>query len=604
MYKGLGVHGTTQDIRLLCILPSEHEDDESSPIQCEIVHSSLEAVYPYRALSYVWGNVDDGTHEILVDQCIFLVGLNLHSALLQLRCNRMNDLMFWVDAICINQFDLQERNRQVSQMRQVYEKAQEVIVWLGPAADASDLAISFVRELYEHKEESATFWLQRENLGVMNELVALQKLFARPYWSRIWIVQEMMAAKSTLVLCGTDQIDGRCLRTVQSIYFNDTHRDVALSTIGIAENDNSKYSMLLDVYLRGPRDVVCTESALQAGWTMAQLLQYYLRYKKATDPRDMVFALSARFNAERGVNWVDYTKSVAEVYTQLMVNEISVSQRLDILGAHNGKISDMPDLPSWVIDWSADDSQDMTLYDPARSGPTIYRTAYKASRDSKALVRFEGTSKLITEGVFLGNIDAVSSQINLKYDSPLDDIAEGLYAWAEPLTLLKKDLSSIAQDLSQALVADVFARLVGTGFQREAYRALLGSFVSKLQQAIPVSSLPPVYGMCTTHYLKDVKQDDIEPLQQLYPRLICMILAGRRVFTSLKQDAIGIAPDTSRIDDKIFVPFGCQYPVVLRQVHHDTYRMIGPTYVEGFMYGETMDFLTTGTLKSTTVTLV
>jgi hypothetical protein len=87
----------------------------------------------YVALSYTWGDASV-TREIFVDDIPVSVTVNLYAALLQLRDHSRvrQGFRIWVDALCINQADLVERAVQVARMKEIYERAWHVVVWLGP----------------------------------------------------------------------------------------------------------------------------------------------------------------------------------------------------------------------------------------------------------------------------------------------------------------------------------------------------------------------------------------------------------------------------------------------------------------------------------------
>lgn len=131
IYEPLAENGP--DIRLLRNQPSENPRDSTIPVKCELFTVYFSDTPSYRALSYVWGGAP-GPPSIIVNGKEFLVTDSLHgAALLHLRRDT-DSLIFWIDAICINQSDLIERGQQVTHMRDIYQGAAEVVVRLGPEA--------------------------------------------------------------------------------------------------------------------------------------------------------------------------------------------------------------------------------------------------------------------------------------------------------------------------------------------------------------------------------------------------------------------------------------------------------------------------------------
>ena len=118
------------------------KDDE--PLSCDLnIVSDHKASPAYNALSYCWGD-DPVFHVIKVNGEELLVTSDLHLALKRLR-TKSESKWVWVDAICINQHDRLERNQQVKNMREVYERADKVIVWLGPEDEHSLNAFSLIQ---------------------------------------------------------------------------------------------------------------------------------------------------------------------------------------------------------------------------------------------------------------------------------------------------------------------------------------------------------------------------------------------------------------------------------------------------------------------------
>ncbi|KAK2589889.1 hypothetical protein QQS21_012429 [Conoideocrella luteorostrata] len=180
----------------------------------------------YVALSYVWG-CPGPEKRITLNGLPFTVTSNLFEALLQLRQSQRIQQGFkvWIDAICINQNDLEERGSQVGRMRDIYASAWHVVMWLGAEADNSDLALTTLRWLAlltRAKPALDTVYRQTKTVDARPLFVkwssykspfrkeiykALFSLLTRSYWTRMWILQEVASARCDApVICGK-----RCL---------------------------------------------------------------------------------------------------------------------------------------------------------------------------------------------------------------------------------------------------------------------------------------------------------------------------------------------------------------------------------------------------------
>jgi Heterokaryon incompatibility protein (HET) len=125
-----------QGIRLLRLMPGPHI---AARIECELFHAKIEDCPPYEALSYTWGDASQTT-DIDLSGCLFPATVNLDVALRYLR-SRSEPRVLWVDAVCINQADLEEMAAQVRMMWEVYKNASRVVVWLGPEVGDSAVAM-------------------------------------------------------------------------------------------------------------------------------------------------------------------------------------------------------------------------------------------------------------------------------------------------------------------------------------------------------------------------------------------------------------------------------------------------------------------------------
>lgn len=166
-------------IRLLRLLPHE---DRTEPIQCQLFNYSLgdpdTRTHPYDALSYVWGDLDKH-QSISISECILPVTVKLHEALSRLRY-RSIERIIWVDAVCINQDNDQEKEKQIQLMAKIYGQASRVVVWLGETADNSDLAFETIRSAAGGKKLVNPVSNRKAQQSIST-------LLQRPWFRRIWV---------------------------------------------------------------------------------------------------------------------------------------------------------------------------------------------------------------------------------------------------------------------------------------------------------------------------------------------------------------------------------------------------------------------------------
>ncbi|KAH8901247.1 HET-domain-containing protein, partial [Thozetella sp. PMI_491] len=160
--------------RVLILHPGLFDDEISISVRQELVSNKCE----YEALSYVWGNVEDSGSIIVDIESRLTVARNLLIALQYLRRPDQPRIL-WIDAICINQQDMDERSRQVTYMYEVYRHAKSVYVWLGLENENSDLGISHLDAIGSPLDLSEDAWR------------AIFALLNRPYFERLWIRQEV-----------------------------------------------------------------------------------------------------------------------------------------------------------------------------------------------------------------------------------------------------------------------------------------------------------------------------------------------------------------------------------------------------------------------------
>jgi Heterokaryon incompatibility protein (HET) len=161
------------------------------------MHVSLTDSPKYEALSYTWGDPGWDIGAILLNDVRLPLASNLFTALIHLRSGAVESLL-WIDAICIDQLDLAEKSAQIPRMKDVYQAASRVGIWLGPAGQISDMAMKLVEDIPSIDLDSIPIVIKDE--GTMKAWDALLQLVRRDRWTRSWILQEIAVASSDPII--------------------------------------------------------------------------------------------------------------------------------------------------------------------------------------------------------------------------------------------------------------------------------------------------------------------------------------------------------------------------------------------------------------------
>lgn len=211
-------------IRVLEVRPDLYD----GMIACDLEHTTTKDAYS--ALSYTWGSSTEAKDVILLNGYEFPIRRNLHAFLEHARKNHAGKVL-WVDAICINQDDIEEKNRQVKMMSRIYSETKEVLVWLGPRTEYVGHAIRRM-QAYEDMSDTEMALSSSRDEDFWKGFKAINKA---PYWDRVWVIQEFV-----------QPVRGRIIQGERSITF-ETFQNT------IRRFDNRIYRLVLQFWVFGPR---------------------------------------------------------------------------------------------------------------------------------------------------------------------------------------------------------------------------------------------------------------------------------------------------------------------------------------------------------------
>jgi len=318
------------EIRLIVLQPGKGDDI----VQVSIIHAFLSENPKYEALSYVWG---DPKITIAIQLVKTRNQINrLWRSRRHLRYKNKSRTL-WVDAICINQADELEKGHQIQRMGDIYREAVQVCLWLGEAAYSSDAAMELFETYYGSSE------MRREELLYSPDWSlhwkAVLYLAGRPWFTRRWIVQEVVLASKSTVYCGNKSTHWGALFYVFTAFHMALHQNLNgmgsrtpyfLQNWRIPQKEGKAYT-------DGFRQISDTSSAIIALRTsgsapLAQLLSLFFD-KQVTNPRDAVLAVLGLAEENRTIKWMTDSSlfSIQSVFMAAVEISIFGGRSLDIM---------------------------------------------------------------------------------------------------------------------------------------------------------------------------------------------------------------------------------------------------------------------------------
>ncbi|KAH8602371.1 heterokaryon incompatibility protein-domain-containing protein [Bisporella sp. PMI_857] len=540
------------EIRLLTLNPGSSSDDINLQLHHEDLSNSEPT--PFEALSYVWGSVGNPVSVRIGTGSLFITR-NLAIALKYFRYEDRPRVL-WVDAICINQRDSHERSQQVLMMGSIYKQANRVVAWIGPSEDDSTYALEVLETLSSKIEvdwfaaiikpsalvKDDPFWANYDSWLTLDErsLNALDKLFHRQWFERLWARQEIRLGKSqTAIKCGLKEIPWQSFRN--AIYLIRLRVDTSpLDARAISFHDR-----LETVF----------ELADQPSSMTFQYLRGQTRRSKCGDPRDKIYAiLSLLHPRDIKIGIVpDYSKATAEVYRDLTIKYTTHFRSLNMLSSCElGET--LAGTPSWVPNWSA----------PRLSKPLWTIPQQGIERLVDARISFNGADTLQILGIFCATIDNV--QRNLPH-------GDSIQAGKRIRNLLPNNVLTGTYRTGESSL-EAYCRTLCCNDFEDKFLPPRPSFPSFDQSLAAITSL-----LETEEWSTEGSKID------RYLWASVEWCKGRSFF-STKEGYIGLGPIAAEPGDKICTVLGCWAPMVLRRTEDmplRQYRVVGECYAHGLM---------------------
>ncbi|KAI8931033.1 hypothetical protein NX059_012044 [Plenodomus lindquistii] len=532
-------------------------------------HVNLDGNPKYEALSYEWGNPEK-KHKVLLKTDSgqlrsIEVTQSLYTALRDLRHWSVwsGDRIIWADALCINQDDIEERQKQVAMMGDVYRNASRSITYIGPACENTASGIETMKKLVDAFDSDAP----REELNTLvgDTADAIKDLLTRGWAGRSWCVQEFILNRNLVILCGSFEVPSEIFYSLLSFLLipssavpdnlvwigNNEARTLAASTFNLCflrakfYNDSDFFFFNLLLFT----------------WPT-----------RASDPRDKIYSLLGLASDAKNLNIdVDYTCDVTELFTKVTGRIVQQHKGIALLSFITSIKS--LDLPSWVPDWSV--------------GTANLLYSHEAATSKSACVKVSDERVLQVRGCVIDRVNYVSEPINnaiLSIEN-LDKRTRGLSS-SDDWICGEERLTAVWLDGLIARVRRLLPYPGGLSEREVVWRTLICNFDSHRK-------LAPLEYEAKFEALRDF----IESPTQLtmgareealeFLRLVQLRLASRLCTTQKKY--FGAVIEETQEGDVVCLLEGASCLFILRVAGDNKYKLIGPAYVHGLMHGEAFE---------------
>lgn len=567
-------------IRIVDLLPASH-DDLKAPIKCvtRIVALSDEPVY--EALSYRWGNDRNRRWITVGDQLASVTG-SLHAALLRLR-HQDEKRPLWIDQICINQEDTDEKASQIRLMGQIYSHCTRCLVWFDEPD--SSITLDDAKEALEICAHVANKSLPKPSCfqspdAVMGALRALRSIGPQehPWWHRVWTVQEAILPSSKTLIWGPLELDWDVLdrfantTTTPGFEWSFGTGDV----MGAAKTDTDINRMVNECLNVLATSVILVNKGNKGNAPIETVLK--VRRRKAFDPRDKVFGLLGLLPSDMPLshtNQCNHNTPIHQVYRAFTLDVILYTKGLEALVIEPCALpgEGTGGLPRWVVDMRG---ISMLSVDPHYR----IRGCGEGKYDACAGRKIDTTTMLETlavpehrmrvlglSGVMVDTVELIGTENLLDSQMPVHEkIAAVLRGWIETARRFKESLDG-------TLNVDQF--------EEEYYRVLVGDSIRGVNQGM--GRRPNREDLAAVSEFVKTASGIINSVPS-WPQCV-----GNQTFFITKGGMMGMGNWHTKPGDEIWILDGGPIPFTLRPkkgTSNADFEFVGCCYAYNIMRGE------------------
>jgi Heterokaryon incompatibility protein (HET) len=573
----------------------------------------LQTAPEYYAISYAWGT-EQRTTSVLCNLQTMTITPHVYEGLRCINSLYGSSIRIWIDSICINQDDNEEKAVQVKNMHEVYAGARAVLAWLGSSGNDSDLAMASIPAMYDSlKDETGPRCKFDEDLARLGlppwkhpVWCALGRLAVRPWFERLWVVQEVALAQEVYLICGMNYTNFEPLAGLLRAM-----RITGIDGIFASRLDESEFQTFNLSHAR----VLGTMAKKDEDASFTGFLGNG-RYRACGQPLDRVYGfLGLLSGSYRAQFQVSYSSESREEYwtAYLAAARWSLTHEPTLSILHQKPCTrPLIELPSWCPNYNCEPEcrNSLESFRPyPLSGKKEDHQPYRAGFDPKFTSR-DNMPKYHFEVSFDARNLYEARISGAQVDEIVSVVTVGKWEW--PITagqlkiqssLKAADWLSRCWDLASSTVKSELPTL-------KVFSDTLAGFLQ------PSHILED---MCTSHYkhilnlLALTGEEEwklkIKALPKGSPETIWFIISmnnmwQNRVFFATRSGRIGAASRHVRCGDKVCVLFGGWAVYVLRKrPQGPNWQFLHPAYVHGLMSGEVFGMLDRGEVQKEYFTL-
>lgn len=563
------------EIRVVDLLPGSGL--EPITFECRVI--TLNGGRGFEALSYVWGDLH-ARRTVEISGYNIEVTRMLYNAFQHLR-KPDEKRTLWVDQVCINQHDDNEKSHQVSLMRTIYKKCSQCVIWLGDIPSDqefsrldAEVAMTFIHTLaYERGYSSEddcnlhTFVTDNDRGRRARKAFGALTMGGDPWWSRMWTLQEASLPFAATLHWGPltlplETVELAALNLCQGWFCEISSDEVA-----------AEYERLTSNFLYPVRGL----SIARAGETPLNVLMRW-RYREATDLRDKVYGLIGLLPSDSLFNIpalrdVSYSVTSSTLFLRLTLDLIKLDQDLRPLIGARELPHITPNLPTWAIDFASSSAigkrQTMWWHHSHRY------LRWKASEGLHLRLEVSKDEKtLFLSGIMIDCVQKVSQVYYVSVEDEIDD------------EKLRENIAHSRSIVEEYETCCGKADYIGGGTLKDAFwRTMLGNLVmGEMPKGLP----------------KDYHAEYFESYisKGTHNRLILSLhgLVPNHAFFITTNGYLGIGSSDLRQGDEVCIFGGGRVPFVIRA--HDglpsgglksesrRFHLVSNAYVHGIMRGE------------------